>query len=1092
MGIKINKLDKSTKLTLMSNFRDKLQQIDLTTYCDEFIHNWDEVSTLQLTIPSMINIDGRMIDNGDIYRAFKGKKQQLIMENPNIRFEVDEVSIKKQKFNGKFYNEKTIKCKSFDNTLSCDFVLGEDIVRQLYNYGANSLDVSDGILNIFEDRTGWKVKSVSENARKVFGSALIQRELPILANYTSSNVVLKQVIWEKDFAINPYDEHSIIGLNIVYSGLETTNSVGKVQTTLSPFSHNISGLYATVSHIKASYTKNNEGIYGITYDITYSDGNMIQKVVDEFVFCDGLNLKIDEIKLGYTNGETEEAMTIKYATFEQGTYKWLEFLRGNVAKAYDDLYFDFNTINKEVSVCLKSEYGKNHGGIIFSYDNFISEVNEVEQSDEIITKLYVNSQNTSIIDVNPLGTEFIYCFDYFIDNELMDDDLIAAWRRYETHVNNVAVEQFNLRVEANTINKEIISIDSELVSLDYTIGVLTRRRSSYQVDNKNGEYDTEIRQLSEQIIAKQTELETLLSRKATLQTELDKINLALKNIVTSIQIETAEDINGKIFTNNQIQDLNDLMITQTVEDNNYITSNGLYEYYKKDLVDRNKHHINFEIESEDFLQNINIPNGATWDYYLGIGNYVYTDDEDIIKDNDYKLRVVSYKVLFKDNDITDIKLNNRDRQVDAYSGGSISLKSDVGRASGYVNNFNSTWKNSTSVNQFVNSMLGEGLNASLVPLRNRSTRCKYDFTEAGLIIYDAFDENKQLMITSNVLCFTNDRFLTSKCALNDTGLTAKYVVGELLAGKELIITDDSGKGFYIGNLNSAMQPDKNGEDFGMQIRDMESTRERIFLGIRDGVATLRLYGDNGETVFTEEGILNHNQFNVYDNISPENGCEMTIPIKIPSGTKRIKECVLTLFPEQYRVWSRGAASGGSVNKTTSDGGSVTTSSTTTSNDSHRHIMFKSNENSEPLEGVDGCEYLCSATLWGGDGSSTVNGLYLPFIRRGVIPQYLYTYSQQTGHNHSVTINIGSHSHNMSIDSHTHNDVIGVRTINSLPTDMRVEVNGTIVKTGINLYGTEVDITSYIDLNITNNIVKIYSNTNGRLTVNVFEKRFINF
>ena len=1080
--MRINQVTKGMKLDLMNNFRDKLQEIDLKTYVDDINVNWDDISTMTLSIPSRLNIDGIMVDNNDIYRKFKGKKQQLKLINPDIRFVIDEISTKREKINGRYYNEKTIKCKSYESTLDIDLILGEDIVRQLYNDGEDSLDVSEGVLNMFESRTGWKVKHVSENARKTFGKALIQRELPIGTNYNLTNVQKEQVIWEKDLNITPFDEHSTIGLNIVYSGLETKNNEGKVQASLSPFSHNLSNLYTTVTHIKAMYTKNNEGQYGITYEITYADGNQVQKRIDDFVFCDGLNLKIDEIKLGYTNGEQEETMTIKYATFEQGSYKWLDFLRKTVAKAYDDLYFKFDTINKEVSVYLKSEYGENHGGIVFSYDTFVSEINEIEQSDEIITKLYVNSQNTSIVDVNPLGTEFIYCFDYFIENELMDDDLIESWRRYETHINNSALELYNLRVESNTINKDIIVLDSEVTALDYSIGVLTRRRSSYQVDNNDGQYDNEIRELSTQIIEKQTKLESILSKKAQLQLDLEKIMVQLQNLVKSIQIETAEDANGKIFTEIQIQDLNDLMITQTVEDSNFVTSNGLYEYYKDDLIKRNKHHIDFEITSEDFLQNIIVPPKATWDYFLEVGNFVYTDDESIIKDEDNKLRIISYKILPKDNDIKDIKLNNRDKQVDEYSGGSVNLKSDVGRASGYVNMFNSTWKESPNVNSFINSMLGDGLNASLVPLRNRSTRCKFDFTEAGLIIMDAEDENKQLMLTSNILAFTNDRFLTSKCAINEEGITAKWLIGEIVLGKVLYICNDDGKSFYIGNLNSEMKPDNNGEDFGMQISDRESSRERIFIGIRNGLATLRLYGDDGEAVITEKGIIQTYQYIHSNDLDSGNPLEFTHIVD--DGVNEIRKVYINVTFQQFRATVKSLSSGGTIG-TSSEGG-YTSKST---NNGGYTSKTESTRNSGYFSQYTDSKF---AKEW---QNSTVS------VSNNEVRTELFGHRHQVEislpvHSHEVPIVIPAHSHSFVIENHTHKlDFSHNHTLthgiylSSLPSGVKLYVNNQLVSSNV-LDNQSINIENYLRKG--NNEIKFTSTTLGRLQLTVFSKCFVSY
>lgn len=95
-NMRMNQVTKGMKLDLMNNFRDKLQEIDLKTYVDDINVNWDDISTMTLSIPSRLNIDGIMVDNNDIYRKFKGKKQQLKLINPDIRFVIDEISTKRE------------------------------------------------------------------------------------------------------------------------------------------------------------------------------------------------------------------------------------------------------------------------------------------------------------------------------------------------------------------------------------------------------------------------------------------------------------------------------------------------------------------------------------------------------------------------------------------------------------------------------------------------------------------------------------------------------------------------------------------------------------------------------------------------------------------------------------------------------------------------------------------------------------------------------------------------------------------------------------------------------------------------------------
>ena len=97
------------------------------------------------------------------------------------------------------------------------------------------------------------------------------------------------------------------------------------------------------------------------------------------------------------------------------------------------------------------------------------------------------------------------------------------------------------------------------------------------------------------------------------------------------------------------------------------------------------------------------------------------------------------------------------------------------------------------MNNFVNSMLTDYLDTKAVNIRSRQGRNKYDQSEVGMFIIDALSpgESSQIYIGSSMICFTNDSWLTCQTCLDGNGLAAKTLVGEIIAGHNLMIGNEN-------------------------------------------------------------------------------------------------------------------------------------------------------------------------------------------------------------------------------------------------------------------------------------------------------------
>ena len=187
---------------------------------------------------------------------------------------------------------------------------------------------------------------------------------------------------------------------------------------------------------------------------------------------------------------------------------------------------------------------------------------------------------------------------------------------------------------------------------------------------------------------------------------------------------------------------------------------------------------------------------------------------------------------------------------------------------------------------------------------------------------------------------------------------------------------------------------------------------------------------------------------------------------------------MSLYFDKYRAFERGLSSGGRVQTTVSGGGGTS--------------------------GAGGYHY--SSNTKTSQAQNWLNAPYQGYFKTSL--EYPYTddtigeqhhYHKQDAslflHTHDtvVEISIPNHHHSTPNHSHdidtTHNHELeyAIHEQNSMCSNVRVYVNDRIVASGIN-GDTEVDITNYININ-KNNIIRIETDTNGRITVNFQNKVF---
>lgn len=973
----------------------------------------------------------------------------------------------------KHSSDKQFTCYSFQKTLDSKRV---EIEGSNYQLVSNDVDISEGILEKAIKGTEWTIGAIDEDAMKETTLAPDIQSVDVVKSYTKENVQYDDLLWEKDFNIDISNEYPTM-LTINYKNLNRVDNMIRgldIVNRLEP-------LYTGVRHVKCYYynDSDNGNRWSTKYEITLADG-VIETVYSQFTNVTNADINIDDIYVSYETGTFSEQRILRFPyfdTIDDSVYKLLQSIEESF-----DCTMDYNTKDKIINVIANANVGKASRPLL-SFKTNVLEVTKTE-TEEIISALKViGKDNLDFSEVNIFGGNTIYNYDFYVKNH-MSEECKSHWNRYIALINSRQQEFETLKLNMSLTYNKIIKYESEIKSLEKQI----KYKKDLLSDFLDGHDKVEQEKLQRELKELESKFNDCMAEYNALNKRYDEYKDDMKIISDSINRKTASDSQGIIFTEDDLQELDDYTFVRSINDDYYTTPKSLYNNYVKVLDESVIPKIEWTMETDSLMSYLkNSKNGIT-------EGDLFTVDEDLENNiGQETIRLVGFEWNVVDNSIENVEFTNKDKKNEVLSKSSNSSRRST-NASNKVNSWNGIMNDSIISNNFVDSVMREGLDASATMVRNRIGSNRFELGSAGFYILHGDDgDNKQMYLGNGLFSITEDGWKTSKVSIDTHGIIAQNVYGKLIAGQELIIctTDETGEvsnSFYIGNIKNR-EPNRDGSNFGLRIADKDN-KERIFIGLEKDpitgykMAKFRLTSADGQDVVIDEnGIIQCNQFNQSESFDYEH--PMIIPFRSMEGTTAYKKVTLTLTFEKYRAYERSASSGGQ--STTSQ----SSSTTTTSVDGHRHMMYKysgadkwveTNNNTLHPDTWRGFifDYAHSGNVGtiGNAGLGHMRPVFCCTANAQVMEvEDMYTYSSSSAHSHNFP-----HTHGVS--SHTHNLIYGIYE-DTTPSNCAVYVNNQLVSASL-FDSCELDITRYIKTNQMNEI-KITSATRGRITANIASK-----
>lgn len=1139
--------NKEYKYILMKNIKVQSAIIP-KDYIEERYDKFREATKLTIQIPYYITNKTGKKEVNKIATKFLGKGQRI-----NVLYKekfIETFIVTDMKKTDSYYGSNSglrgqriieIEAYSYEKTLEeVDCVL-DNCTVQLYKEENAETDVTDGVLNYFEkDNPLWKVKYVSEDAKKQFGIVDVIHEDKIGENITinkmsrpvvildtkvsmllagevklQSNLLDKNgyaLLDKNNYLLNDKDgiptvrdgetktknAEDIINVSVFFTGVNFYSTInGKLELSDVKIMHEgIFSSYDNITNIRITYASTEEYRHCFKYEFRLEDGNTIHKEVEVACYED-LKMEIGNVYVRYTNGLQEPQYATKYRSFEKGTQKWLRFLRENVESAYD-VIFDFDTYNRELYCYATEEVGKNTG-IKLTYQNYLEEIQIQPDYDNVVSKLWVSSEKCKISDVNPTGTDYIYDFSYFENNGLLTEECCKALQRYRQVVSTSENNLAELRANRNTAVKRRIRLETELHEKEIQYSDVSNVLAVYIKENNQnkvaeyGKYKADF----------EKEITQLLSDISNQKDYIESLDREIDSYLKKVSLETCYDENGQIFNEELLTELQLNTIEKELKDESFLVAQDLYNYALEQLNNWNGVQLQLELSINGLKERMIAPKDMSWNEIIKVGNFF------TVIDFEESQRIVGVKYSPKEDTIKDIELSNTLERVDSYS--KLNDLSVVLTEAEYtMDNMKDVWQESANVNEFVKKMQTTYLDNVATGIKGRNQNCILDMTSGSIFVIDATDKNNQVYIGSGLIAFTDDNWLTAKTCLDKEGLVANYLVGQITLSKKLYVTSDNGE-FYIGDMNNGSQ------GFGLRIKDGEQV-ERVFLGTElvngQRKARLRLYNKSGQGLnLSEEGIIQTYQWSDRDHVDPYNRANFYF--WSDSSVLDYKNVYMHIVFKPYRVYSKSLSAGGTVNQhtatsVTGGGGSTTSasgggyagtsavdggySSTSTVTSSAQNWWQASHSGS-----------FIGYPIWSGTDQKLKNHkhqVYFDYLAHDhnvtvsvSVPSHSH-YVEIPSHSHYVEIPPHSHTIDMSFSTlHTHNIEYGIIDLggsDNYPSNVTLIVNGRWVKDYIQNNET-IDIKDYISKGVTTpNAIQLTSSTKGIFHVSFFVKSFNSF
>ncbi|KYC73914.1 hypothetical protein B4092_4949 [Bacillus licheniformis] len=501
----------------------------------------------------------------------------------------------------------------------------------------------------------------------------------------------------------------------------------------------------------------------------------------------------------WAKGEIDPMFESVYRTFESGEDSNILECIKKWAETYGGL-LEWDTENRKVSLKDIRENGRFKGGII-NYGKFLKSLKRSRTTDELVTRLWVyGSEDLTIHSVNPTGQGYIEDFSYFMypfemdsngvvkkSSYYMSDDLCKAIISHKALVEANAPEitainkelsekRTELIIEQSSLNGLNQELENILELLDTAQAVLAKLESEVPRPDTTAE-KAQVNSLLSQRDSKQVEISLQTNVVNDIQTEITKLEKQLSTLQSEIE-------NQANFTSELRKELNPFIIESVWKDDDYIDEQELYNDALEKFEEIRKPKVVIEVDIVN-LMNV-IEEQYYWDKFM-LGDLIKIKYPQM--NIEYMAKIIEINYDLENGEATLTIANTNELLNDTEKLAKLLYSNSS--ASSLIQSNKHKWDKISAVSKQVNSILTSEWDAN----KNKiiaGVRNSIEVGNRGIIIRSPDFPNEIVIMQAGIIALSKDGGETWKTAIKPDGIVAERLIGQIIAGQELLITNSSG------------------------------------------------------------------------------------------------------------------------------------------------------------------------------------------------------------------------------------------------------------------------------------------------------------
>lgn len=460
----------------------------------------------------------------------------------------------------------------------------------------------------------------------------------------------------------------------------------------------------------------------------------------------------------------------------------------DTAETFNCIY-QFDTINRGISVYDISEVGGNQG-IVISDKNFIESLTQKINTSDLKTRLYLYGEdNLSFRDFNPTGKPYLDNTSFYREFGYFSKELCESLDKYEKAIEDKKQEFMSGIHKLRSMNKILTTTDRLIKQLNDAI-----KKELDEADNaltsrnlgKDGikiEVDVHLKKVEEykkELSERKSEFESTL---ADYKKQKEELNVIVESLDGS-----------KFFTEESMIEYNEFIKEDSKSDNSFVKGmeDQLLDYCKEIINKIAFPSISFDIDLDSFRKISNFKNPMN---RLKVGDMAYIECEEL--NVCAELRIISMKLDYEDHS-AEISFGNK-YKVNSSEMYLSELLSEVKSVSNTISLSDFYWNRNLEQYSAISRHLNDNLNLAKQAIVTTEGQ-KPIMDDRGIWLFkqnpDGSIDNKQIRAVNNVIAFTNDNWNTITTAITGDGINAEAVTGRLgnfvtLNANQIVVNDEA-------------------------------------------------------------------------------------------------------------------------------------------------------------------------------------------------------------------------------------------------------------------------------------------------------------